>query len=149
MVGRRRARRHRCCPWVRRRNERVDATGTRARNITVARTFLQAWNEAEPDRRAQLLRETWTDDARYADPLAAVQGLAQIDGLIAGVQQRYTGFRFALLGKPDGHGDHVRFSWSFGPVGAEAPIEGSDLIELSGGRIRRVIGFLDKVPAEA
>jgi hypothetical protein len=115
----------------------------------IARTYLQAWNEAEPDRRAQLLRETWTDDARYADPLATVQGLAQIDGLIAGVQQRYTGFRFALLGKPDGHGDHVRFSWSFGPAGAEAPIEGSDVIELSGGRIRRVIGFLDKVPAEA
>ena len=70
----------------------------------------------------------------------------EIDGLIFGVQTRFPGFRFALVGEPNGHGGHVRFSWSLGPANAEPPIEGSDVIELQQGRIARVIGFLDRGP---
>jgi hypothetical protein len=41
----------------------------------------------------------------------------------------------------------VRPAWRcHGPAGAEAPIEGSDVVRLQGGRIAEVIGFLDKVP---
>ena len=115
----------------------------------VARQYLSAWNETDPDRRARLLRDGWTDDARYVDPLADADGLQAIDGLIAGAQARVPGFRFALVGAANGHGDHVRFSWSLGPAGAEPPIEGSDVVELRQGRIARVIGFLDRVPAAA
>jgi len=43
----------------------------------------------------------------------------------------------------------VRFSWSLGPAGEEAPIEGSDVLTLNGGRVGAVIGFLDKVPQPA
>jgi hypothetical protein len=116
---------------------------------SVAQQYLQAWNETDPDRRGRLLRAGWTDDARYVDPLAHARGVHEIDDLIAGVQARFAGFRFALVGEPNGHGDHVRFSWSLGPSGAEPPIEGSDVIELQHGRIARVIGFLDRVPAAA
>ena len=77
------------------------------------------------------------------------RGLRQIGQLIGGVHDRFPGFRFALLEEPDGHGDHVRFSWSLGPVGSERPIKGSDVIELDEGRIAKVIGFLDLVPATA
>jgi hypothetical protein len=52
-----------------------------------------------------------------------------------------------LIGDANGHGDHVRFSWSLGPAGGEAPIEGSDVLTLESGRVASVIGFLDKVPA--
>lgn len=116
---------------------------------TVAARYLQAWNETDPDRRARLLRDGWAEDARYVDPLANVRGVHEIDGLIAGVQARFPGFRFALLGEPNGHGEHVRLSWSLGPAGVPAPIEGSDVVELQQGRIARVIGFLDRVPAAA
>ena len=116
---------------------------------SIALQYLQAWNETDPDRRARLLRDGWTDDAHYVDPLTRAQGAQQIDGMIAGVQARFPGFRFALVGEPNGHGDHVRFSWSLGPVPGEAPIEGSDVVELQHGRIARVIGFLDRVPATA
>jgi hypothetical protein len=114
---------------------------------TVASTYLQLWNETDPARRAALLRQGWNDDARYVDPLADVQGTAQIDRLVGGVQERFAGFRFELLGAPSGHGDFVRFSWSLGPAGAEPPIKGSDVVEVRGERIARVIGFLDQVPA--
>jgi hypothetical protein len=76
-------------------------------------------------------------------------GLEQIDALIAAVHARFPGFRFALANGADGHGDHVRFSWSLGPGGGDAPIAGSDVVELRDGRIARVIGFLDRVPAAA
>lgn len=113
----------------------------------VADTYLATWNETDAPRRAALLEQAWTRDAHYADPLMAGDGLAQISALIGGVHERFVGFRFTRLGTPDGHGDHVRFSWTLGPAGAaEAPIAGTDLVELKDGRIRRVVGFLDRVP---
>jgi hypothetical protein len=116
---------------------------------SVAVQYLQAWNEVDPDRRARLLRDGWTADARYVDPLARADGVQQIDAVIAAVHDRFPGFRFTLAGEPDGHGDHVRLAWSLGPAGSEPPIEGSDVIELAQGRIARVVGFLDRVPAAA
>jgi len=116
---------------------------------TIATTYLQAWNETDVSRRAALLRENWTADASYVDPLMSGEGPSQIGALIGAVHERFPSFRFALLGTPDGHGEHVRFAWSLGPAGAEPPIKGSDVVSLQGGRIRRVVGFLDQVPAGA
>jgi len=116
---------------------------------TIATNYLQAWNETDAARRASLLREHWTADASYVDPMMSGEGPAQIGALISAVHERFPGFRFSLLDTPDGHGEHVRFSWSLGPAGAEPPIKGSDVVSLQGGRIRRVIGFLDQVPAGA
>ncbi|HSC63703.1 MAG TPA: nuclear transport factor 2 family protein, partial [Caldimonas sp.] len=94
--------------------------------LAIASRYLATWNETDAQRRRRLLAETFTDDAGYVDPLMSGSGAAQLDGLIGGVHARFPGFRFAVLGTPDGHGDHVRFSWSLGPAGAEAPIKGSD-----------------------
>ena len=116
---------------------------------SIACRYLDAWNEADADRRARLLREHWTDDARYVDPLMRGDGVQQIDALIAAVHARFPGFRFALVNGADGHGEHVRFSWSLGPAGTDAPIAGSDVVELRDGRIARVVGFLDRVPPTA
>jgi hypothetical protein len=115
----------------------------------VADRYIAAWNETDADRRMALLRQHWSADATYADPLASVAGIDEIGKLIGGVQQRFPGFRFALLGRADGHGQHVRFSWVLGPEGAEPPIEGSDVVLVSNDRIAGVVGFLDKVPQAA
>jgi hypothetical protein len=115
----------------------------------IAETYLATWNETDLDRRTALLAGHWTADATYVDPLAKVAGHAELNGLIGGVQARFPGFRFTLKGAPDGHGDHVRFSWRLGPDGVEAPIEGSDVLMTFQDRIACVIGFLDKVPQAA
>ena len=122
-------------------------TTTTTSPASVADTYLAAWNETDAGRRAALLEQAWTRDARYVDPLMSGEGLSQISALIGGVHERFAGFRFTRLGTPDGHGDHVRFSWALGPAGVEAPIAGTDLVELQDGRIRRVVGFLDRVPS--
>lgn len=113
----------------------------------IAQKYIAAWNETDADRRRALIAETWTSDATYVDPLMTGRGHAEVDALMAGVQQRFPDFRFTLIGQPDGFADKVRFSWGLGPDGADAPIKGTDFVQVEDGRLKSVTGFLDQVPA--
>lgn len=114
---------------------------------TIARNYIDLWNERTPGRRREMLAANWTSDARYVDPLMSGDGYDRVDALIAGVQQRFPDFKFRLIGEPNGFGDHLRFSWGLGPDGGDSPIKGTDFAVLSNGRIRSITGFLDQVPA--
>ena len=83
---------------------------------TIARQYIDLWNERTPQRRHEMLAATWTNDARYADPLMSGEGHDGVDALIAGVQARFPDFRFRLLGEPNGFGEHLRFSWDSDPT---------------------------------
>lgn len=113
----------------------------------IAERYIALWNEPDAGIRRELFAQDWTEDATYVDPLMAGTGTAEIDGLVTGVKARFPDFRFQLTGKPDGHGDHVRFRWTLGPGDyVDAPIEGTDIVLLRDGRIHSVTGFLDRVP---
>ena len=116
---------------------------------TIARNYIDLWNERAPGRRREMLAANWTSDARYVDPLMSGAGHDGVDALISGVQQRFPDFKFRLIGEPNGFGDHLRFSWGLGPDGGDRPIKGTDFAVLSNGRIRSITGFLDQVPAGA
>ena len=118
-------------------------------HTTIARHYIDLWNERMPSRRREMLATNWTSDARYVDPLMSGDGHDGVDALIAGVQQRFPDFRFRLIGEPNGYGEHVRFSWGLGPDGADSPIKGTDFAILKDGRIRNITGFLDQVPQGA
>lgn len=113
----------------------------------IAETYIATWNETDPVGRAVLLETGWAEGATYVDPLASARGRDQISALIAGVQDRFPGFRFALDGRVDGFDYHLRFSWSLGPADEPDMIKGSDFAIVEGGRLKAVTGFLDKVPA--
>lgn len=113
---------------------------------SIARAYLDTWNETDAERRRALLKRHWAEDARYVDPMMQGEGEAAIAALVGAVHERFPGFRFKPTGTPNGHGDYVRLSWSLGPSVGAAPIEGSDLLVLQDGRIRQVIGFIDRVP---
>lgn len=115
----------------------------------IADRYIATWNETDPSERRALLAQIWAEDASYADPLMAGRGHEEIAALINGAQARFPGFRFALVGKADGFGDNLRFSWSLGPDGEEAAILGTDFAVLKDGRLKAVTGFLDKLPAAA
>ena len=116
---------------------------------TIARRYIDLWNERTPGRRRELLNRDWTADASYVDPLMRGDGHDGVDALIAGVQERFPDFRFTLIGEPNGYGNQLRFSWGLGPDGADGPIKGTDFAVLKDGRIRSITGFLDQVPAGA
>jgi SnoaL-like protein len=117
--------------------------------MKIAEGYIVLWNERNDSRRREQLASNWTSDATYVDPLMNGAGADGIDAMIAAVQQRFPDFEFALLGKPDGHGDFVRFSWGLGPRGGDTPIKGTDFVVTQDGRIRSVTGFLDQIPASA
>ena len=112
--------------------------------------YLAVWNETDAAQRRVLIAQTWTEDASYVDPLMAGTGHAAIAALVHGVQERFGGYRFRRIGDIDGYDNYVRFAWELGPSDAAAPIAGNDVAILAAdGRIQRVIGFLDRVPAMA
>src|SRR5690349_770752 len=125
-----------------RRQHMTDAT-------SIATRYIALWNETNADRRQALLADLWTENGTYIDPLMQGSGHNQIDALISAVHERFPGFRFTLVGQPDGHGSNVRFSWQLGPEGADGPIKGTDFATLDNGRLKEVVGFLDQVPAGA
>ena len=115
----------------------------------IAAAYLDTWNQKDAARRAELIAGHWSPRPTYVDPVMAADGAAELSAIIGAVHDRFPGFAFSLLGKADGHGDYVRFSWGLGPVDADPIIEGSDVVRLRDGRLADVIGFLDKVPVEA
>jgi hypothetical protein len=110
--------------------------------------YLACWNETDADARWQLLLDHWSDDLTYVDPLVDVAGRDALDATIAAVQQQFPGFVFTPVGPVDAHHGVARFSWGLGPAGAEPVVIGSDVVTTDlTGRIRSVVGFLDRVPA--
>jgi hypothetical protein len=84
------------------------------------------------------------------DPLTAAEGREAIADMIGAVQEQFPGFVFRLSGPVDGHHNQARFGWELSPAGARATIVGFDVaVSDDSGRIRTVLGFLDKVPATA
>jgi hypothetical protein len=111
--------------------------------------YLSLWNEISGEARLQAIKETFTSDVTYTDPLADVAGHDGIDALIAGVQSQFSGFTFKLLDGVDTNHNIARFKWELVPVGGGESIAiGSDLAVFSeDGKIRSIHGFLDKVPS--
>jgi hypothetical protein len=126
----------------------VESSALNAANAAfdIATRYLSAWNATDSAQRAQRVRETFSTDVHYADPMMEGQGHQGLAALIAGAQQRFSGHRFTLLGTPEGHHSVVRFSWALAAQGAEPVARGTDVAELDAdGRLRRVTGFLDYV----
>lgn len=112
--------------------------------------YIAAWNEADPQRRHEMIASVFTHDADYLDPLAHVYGPDGIDAMIAGAQQRFPGHQVSLHGDLDVLQDHVRFSWRMAPLDANAPgamrLQGTDFAVVSDGRLSKLTGFFDPMP---
>ncbi|MFG2016980.1 nuclear transport factor 2 family protein [Actinomadura geliboluensis] len=112
--------------------------------------YLAAWNETDAAARRAVLADVFAEDAVYTDPLASVRGRDGLDATIAAVQAQFGGLVFSLGGAVDAHHDIARFTWHLGPEGGEPVVIGFDVAVIGeDGRIRQVLGFLDKVPAGA
>lgn len=112
--------------------------------------YIAIWNETDASHRRELIALTWMPDARYRDPLMQSEGHAGIDAMVQAVQERFPGHRFHRVGEVDALHDHLRFSWSLAPDGAEPVARGTDFAAVSeDGRLRTVTGYLDAGRADA
>lgn len=116
-------------------------------DTAVARYF-EAWNATGPEARAKAIAAAWIEDGGYTDPLAEARGHEQLAAVIAGAQEQFPGHEFRLTGAVDGHHDMARFCWELVSMAdGSAPVAATDVITLAeDGRIRSVLGFLDRVP---
>jgi hypothetical protein len=113
----------------------------------LAERYIDVWNDTDPASRRAALDRLWAADATYTDPLADAHGRDAIDATIAAAQAQFPGFVFRLVGPVDAHHRQARFSWELGPGSGDAPIAGFDVaVADEQGRLRTVLGFLDRVP---
>ena len=55
---------------------------------TTVERYFATWNETDAAARQAAIGATWTEDARYRDPLFAADGHTALDGMIAAVHDR-------------------------------------------------------------
>ena len=105
-------------------------------------TYLDAYGEADADRRMNLIEQVWAADGRLFDPPFAAQGHAAISDLTTIVHGHYPGHTFRRTTAVDAHHDVARYGWELvSPEGAVA-VAGLDVAELGAdGKIVRVLGF--------
>ncbi|NYT85478.1 nuclear transport factor 2 family protein [Pollutimonas harenae] len=114
----------------------------------IATQYVHIWNESDPTRRRTLIEQTFTPDASYIDPLTQSTGHQALDAMISVAQAQFSGLSFSVSGKPDGHHEVLRFSWSLGKDDACPVARGTDIAVIApDGRIERITGFLDKMPS--
>ena len=115
----------------------------------LADRYIAMWNETDAARRRDLIAAIWTPDGAYVDPVVQSDGHAGIDSMVAAVQERFPGYRFARASEVDAHHDRIRFAWTLGPANGAAIVEGIDFGTLAGGRLKSITGFFDKAPVAA
>jgi hypothetical protein len=112
--------------------------------------YFAMWNETDAGRRRDLIARTWTEDARYVDPMLESEGRDGIDAMVAQVHQRFPGYKFRRSGKIDQHHDRLRFAWELAPEGGPVFAGGVDFgVVAADGRLRAITGFIDQAPAAA
>ena len=111
---------------------------------TIARNYLAVWNDADQASRLANLQAGWSPGVRYADPLMSGETPSGISTMIDGARGQFPGHGFVLRGKPDGHGNVVRFSWDLVSAGGRKVAGGTDVVKLDAdGKLEEIIGFLD------
>jgi hypothetical protein len=117
-------------------------------NETVVR-YIAAWNEHDPERRRDLVGNTWTKGGSYIDAHRQAIGHDAIDAMLARTQDQFPGHRVRLVSGIELHNNLVRFSWAAGGT-PEAPLylAGTDFVTLADdSRFVTVAGFIDAAPA--
>jgi hypothetical protein len=118
------------------------ATDTPDRSAAIEGYFA-CWNATDPASRASVIERTWTDTARYVDPLGDVTGHDGIAAMMAAVADAYPGHTFRPAGPIDAHHDVARFAWEMVDGDGNVAISGLDAALFDdAGELAYVVGFL-------
>ena len=104
-------------------------------------------NETDPDRRAALARQAWTEDGAYVDPLLEAHGHDGLVEMAGGVHAQFPGQRFVRTSGIDAHHGIVRFGWELGDGEGTVTVAGIDVgVIAPDGRLNRIAGFFGPLP---
>ena len=119
---------------------------------TFVEDYIAVWNEADADRRRQLIRTLWQEDAHHLARTLEAMGHAGIEKRVADAYDKWVkekGNLFRLQGGVDGHHGTIKLRWEMLPAnaagrGGEVISVGFDFLVLGGdGRIRTGYQFIE------
>ncbi|RVU34816.1 nuclear transport factor 2 family protein [Hwanghaeella grinnelliae] len=114
----------------------------------VLTAYIEAWCEPEPERRTQLLAQSWHEDGVYKDPQMEAEGRAALSDYIGTVHERMPGASLAYTSGVNRHHDHIYFSWHLAAGDGKVVLKGVDFGTLADdGRLRQIVGFFGDLPA--
>jgi hypothetical protein len=110
-------------------------------------TYIDAWNEEDESKRAELIAKCWSESGTYTDPMADVRGRDALSELIAGFHKQMPGASIDVTTGIDQHHNQIRFGWAL--KGGSA-IEGIDVGSLDGDdKLLSIVGFWGVNPPPA
>ena len=111
-------------------------------------TYLEAYGETDPARRATLIEQAWAPDGQLIDPPLDAAGHDGIDGMFAAVQSQFPGHTFRRSTEVDAHHAFARYGWQLVAADGSVTLAGTDVAEVDeSGRLVRVTGFFGEPAA--
>jgi|RhiMetdeSRZDD1v2_1073273.scaffolds.fasta_scaffold2344989_1 hypothetical protein len=111
--------------------------------------YFAMWNEEDVEKRAQHIKEAWTNSGRYCDPARDATGHTALNEMVSAARPHFPGHIVRRTSGIDAHHDQLRFSWDVvGPDGS-VPVAGIDVgVVASDGRLERITGFFGPLAPE-
>lgn len=107
--------------------------------------LMRVFNERDPARRLEAIRELYADDAVFYETNRSVEGHEPIARVVTElIHALPTDVRFSTIRPGLGHHDLGRLQWSAGPPGGPAVVAGTDVARIQKGRIQTIHVFLDR-----
>lgn len=105
--------------------------------------FVAAWNERDAAARAALLERSFSEDGRFEDEHAVIDGRVALDAHVAAVQSMFP-LTLVREGAAQVMRDAVRFRWRIAGPDGTGIARGENVGDLDATcRLRRVLGFAD------
>jgi hypothetical protein len=113
----------------------------------VVDAYFAMWNEEDTTKRAQFIKDAWTESGRYMDPARDYAGHQALNEMVSVARPNFPGHTINRTSGIDAHHNQLRFSWSVvGPDGS-VPVAGVDFgILAPDGRLERITGFFGDLP---
>ena len=126
-------------------------TANPTNTVVMIDTYLDAYGEADAERRAELIHESWAPNGTLVDPpLDPATGHAELPALFGVVQTHYPNHTFRRVTGVDQHHEFARYGWELVSADGVVAFGGTDVAEFGAdGRIVRVTGFIGELPALA
>jgi hypothetical protein len=113
-------------------------------------TYLALWNAHDEAERRRFAEQALAEDGVIIYPSVRARGWHDIVAAIGLVQRQVPGARFVPTSGREQHHRWVRASWRMLQGDGSVLLDGVDIAELAhDGRLLRVIGFHDPLPALA
>lgn len=108
--------------------------------------YLDAYGEADPDRRRQLIADSFTPDATLADPPLDAAGHDGLFDVFAVAQDHFPNHTFARTSEIDEHHGAARYEWSLTAPDGTVAVAGTDFVRFGpDNKLASVVGFFGPI----